>query len=492
MEKHIVIGAGPAGLTAAWELTRLGKTAHLLEADPKYVGGIARTVEYKGNRFDMGGHRFYTKSDHINRLWQEMLPNDFIQVPRLSRIYYNQHFFPYPIEVRTTLRGLGLWRSFAIGMSYLRAKLWRRSPEDSFEDWIVNRFGYKLFATFFKTYTEKVWGIPCARISKDFAAQRIRGLSLFQAVKNALFPPKQNSKIKTLIKTFTYPRLGPGQLWERVCDEVLAGGSRLEMDKTVVKIYHEDGVVRAVETQDGTVYEGSHFYVTMALKDLVNALDPAPPAAVLRAGNDLIYRDFLTVALVVDRADLFPDNWIYIHDPGVHVGRIQNYKNWSRAMVADPSKSCLGMEYFCNQGDSLWQKSDDELIRMAANELEQIGLAKSLEVNDGCVVRLSKTYPVYDGNYKENRQILKDWLNGYFRNLYPAGRGALHNYNSQDHSMMMAILAVRNMSQGNLFDVWAINTDEEYAEEGSGQKDIEQRLVPRPLDTAAKVEACSS
>lgn len=344
----------------------------------------------------------------------------------------------------------------------------------------------------FKTYTEKVWGIPCAQISKDFSAQRIRGPSLFQAVKNALFPPKQNSNIKTLIKTFTYPRLGPGQLWERVCDEVPAAGNRLELDKTVVKLYHEDGVVRAVKTQDGSIYEGSHFYVTMALKDLVNALDPALPAEVLQADNSLIYRDFLTVALVVNRPELFPDNWIYIHDPGVHVGRIQNYKNWSRDMVADPTKTCLGMDYFCNQRDSLWEKSDAELIRMAANERKLVGLAKSMEVSDGCVVRLTKTYPVYDWNYKENRQTLKNWMNGYFRNLYPAGRGALHNYNSQDHSMMMAILAVRNMSQGNLFDVWAINTDEEYAEEGAGQNEVEQRLVPRPLSKAANGASCSS
>jgi protoporphyrinogen oxidase len=479
MERHIVIGAGPAGLTAAWELTKLAKEVHILEADPRYVGGIARTVTYKGNRFDIGGHRFYSKSAEINRLWQEMLPHDFIQVPRLSRIYYNQHFFSYPIEVRATLLGLGLGGSCKIGLTYLWARLRPRQPEVSFEDWIVNRFGYELFSTFFKTYTEKVWGMPCSEISKHFASQRIRGLSLSEAIKNALFPPKDNSSIKTLIKTFTYPRLGPGQLWERVRDEVLAHGNRLELGKTVVTMHHRDGHMIAVETQDGCVYEASHFYVTMPLKDFVNALNPPPPPEVLQAGNALRYRDFLTVALVVEQSHLFPDNWIYVHDPGVHVSRIQNYKNWSPDMVVDPAITCLGMEYFVNEGDQLWAMTETDLIRMAAQEVEQIGLAKASDCRDGCVVRLRKTYPVYDEHYQQHRQTLKHWCNAYFKNVYPAGRGGLHNYNSQDHSMMMAILSVRNMCQGTLFDVWAINTEDEYAEEGQARPEIEVRLAPR-------------
>jgi protoporphyrinogen oxidase len=488
MEKHIVIGAGPAGLTAAWQLSKLGREVHILEADPQYVGGIARTVSYKGNRFDMGGHRFYSKSAEINHLWQEMLPHDFIQVPRLSRIYYKRQFFPYPLNVRATLLGLGLWRSCKIGLSYLGARLRPRQPEASFEDWIVNRFGYELFTTFFKTYTEKVWGIPCTEISKDFAGQRIRGLSLSEALKNALFPPKDNSNIKTLIKTFTYPRLGPGQLWERVRDEVLAQGNQLELGKTVVKMYHSDGVMDAVETQDGCIYEGSHFYMTMALKDFVNALDPAPPPEVLHAGNALRYRDFLTVALVVDRVHLFPDNWIYIHEPSVHVGRIQNYKNWSPDMVADPSKTCLGMEYFVNEGDPLWSMSDADLLHMAAQEVEQIGLAKASECRDGHVVRLRKTYPIYDEYYKDHLRTLKGWCNTYFKNVYPAGRGGLHNYNSQDHSMVMAILSVRNMSEGAIFDVWAINTEEEYAEEGQAKLESELRLAPQPVSPPPHLE----
>jgi protoporphyrinogen oxidase len=490
-EMHVVIGAGPAGLTAAWMLSKLGKDTIILESDPRYVGGIARTVEYKGNRFDMGGHRFYSKSDEINRLWEEMLPSGFIQVPRLSRIFYDQKFIPYPIEARATLRSLGFLRSLKIGMSYLRARLFPRRPEISFEDWIVNRFGYDLYVTFFKTYTEKVWGIPCTSINKDWAAQRIRGLTLFEAIKNALFPPKANSNIKTLIKTFTYPRLGPGQLWESVCDRVLANGGRLELDKTVVRMNHRDGVMRSVETQDGCTYEGSHYYITMTLRDFIDSLDPPPPPEVLRAAHSLVYRDFMTVALVVDRADLFPDNWIYIHDPGVHVGRVQNYKNWSKDMVADPSTTCLGMEYFCNQGDALWEMDDTDLIAMAAQEVERIGLAKASECVDGCVVRLVMTYPVYEGDYKTHRKIIKSWMNSYFKNVYPAGRGGLHNYNSQDHSMMAAILAVRNMSEGTVFDTWAINTDNEYAEEGAPRREIEERLVPSRIPSEPAIAGVS-
>ena len=486
MEKHVVIGAGPAGLTAAWELAKLDKPILMLESDPDYVGGIARTVEYKGNRFDMGGHRFYSKSDEINRIWGEMLPGDFIDVPRMSRIYYNQKFFPYPIELKATLKNLGIGTSILIGLSYLWARAFPRRQEISFEDWIVNRFGERLYSTFFKTYTEKVWGLPCTEISKDWAAQRIRGLSLIKAVRHAIFPPKANGDIKTLIKTFSYPRLGPGQLWESVRDQVLAEGNELEMGKTAVRLNHEDGIMTSIETQDGGEYGGSHFYSTMAIRDFVLSLNPPPPAFVVEAAESLKYRDFLTVALVVNRPDLFPDNWIYIHDPGVNVGRIQNYKNWSQNMVADPSQTCLGMEYFCNKGDRVWEMADLDLVRMAAQEVDQIGLARASDVVDGRVVRVPNAYPVYDGDYKTHRETIKDWLNGYFKNVYPAGRAGLHTYNNQDHSMMAAILSVRNATEQAMLDVWNINTDEEYGEEGQGQRQVEERLVPRriPLEQA--------
>ena len=481
MERHVIIGAGPAGLTAAWELSKLERDVLLLESDPVYVGGIARTVGYKGHRFDMGGHRFYSKSDRINRLWREMLPNDFIQVPRLSRIYYNRKFFPYPIELKATIGNLGLRTSFLIGLSYLWARAFPRKDETSFEDWIVNRFGHRLYSTFFKTYTEKVWGIPCSEISKDWAAQRIRGLSLIQAVKHALFSPKANSQIKTLIKTFSYPRLGPGQLWESVRDQILDVGNELELGKTVIKLNHHDGVMTSVETEDGCEYDGSHFYSTMTIRDFILSLSPEAPRLVCDAAESLKYRDFLTVALVIDRPELFPDNWIYIHDPGVHVGRIQNYKNWSRDMVADLSQTCLGMEYFCNQGDSLWGMNDQGLIRLAARELDEIGVAQGSDVIDGCVVRVPNAYPVYDGDYRKHRETIKDWLNSYFLNVYPAGRAGLHTYNNQDHSMMAAILSVRNATEQAILDVWNVNTDEEYGEEGQAQTQIEERLVPRRI-----------
>ncbi len=481
MEQHVIIGAGPAGLTAAWQLAKFGRTSLVLEADPTYVGGIARTVEYEGNRFDMGGHRFYSKSEEINRMWHEMLPGEFIEVKRLSRIYYDKKFFPYPIELWPTLSLLGFASSAKIAASYLKAQLLPRRPERSFEDWIINRFGQRLYATFFKTYTEKIWGIPCSSIDKDWAAQRIRGLSLLGAVKEALFRPRGEQAIKSLIKTFVYPRLGPGQLWESVRDQVTAKGTRVLHDKRVERIEHAEGLVTSVQTVDGEVYRGTHFYSTMTLKDLVNALDPPPPPEVLRAGNALDYRDFLTVALIIDKPEVFADNWIYIHDPGVHVGRIQNYKNWSVDMVADPTKTCLGMEYFCSRGHELWEMSDDALLKLAAEDVEAIGLAEASDCIDGCIVRTLNAYPVYDRAYKGHRETLKRWLNGYFKNLYPAGRGALHNYNSQDHSMMMAILSIRNMREEGAYDVWSINTESEYAEEGGTSRESEDRLVPRPL-----------
>jgi protoporphyrinogen oxidase len=478
--RHLIIGAGPAGLTAAFAIANAGEAATVLEADPEYVGGISRTVRYKGNRFDIGGHRFYTKSPEIEALWHEMLPGEFLQVPRLSRIYYDRVFFPYPISILPTLKGLGIGRSLKIAASWLDAKLRPRKPEASFEDWIVNRFGRELYLTFFKTYTEKVWGMPCTRMSKDFAAQRIRDLSFFRAVKDALFPKKNGTEVKTLIRKFKYPRFGPGQLWEAVRDRVVAAGCEVRLGEAVTRIRHEDGVVRCVETSTGAVYEAEHFYSTMTLGDLVAALDPPPPPLPLAAGRSLKYRDFLTVALVVRRPSLFPDNWIYVHDPQVLVGRVQNYRNWSAAMVADPGTTCLGMEYFCNEGEDLWNSPDEELIRLGAREVEAIGLARAAECADGAVVRMRRAYPVYDEGYLAHRETLKGYLRT-FRNLHPAGRGGLHSYNSQDHSMMAALYSVQNVREGTDLDPWAINTSEEYAEEGEAKKTFADRAVPRPV-----------
>jgi protoporphyrinogen oxidase len=477
--RHVVIGAGPAGLTAAWELARRGESVTVLEADRTDVGGLSRTVSYKGNRFDIGGHRFYSKSDEVNRLWEEMLPDDFIDVPRLSRIFYQGRFYAYPIELGPTLRTLGLRPSVRVATSYLRAVARPRRPERSFEDWMVNRFGRRLYETFFKTYTEKVWGMPCTEIDKDWAAQRIRGLSLWRTVtEERNRRTGRAASAKTLITNFTYPRLGPGQLWERVRDDIVANGGRIEAGAAVVRVAHHDGRATSVELADGRRVGCDHLYSTMPLRDLASAFDPPAPDEVRRAGARLRFRDFLTVALVVDRPDVFPDNWIYVHDPAVQVGRIQNYRNWSEAMVADGATTCLGLEYFCNAGDPLWDRDDAELVRLAALELETIGLASADDCVDGVVVRMRDAYPVYDPGYREHRDTVRHWLERAVPNLHPMGRGGLHNYNSQDHAMTTALMSVRNVLDGRRDDVWAVNSEVEYAEDGGGGT---ARAVPRPL-----------
>ena len=476
-ERHVIAGAGPAGLTVAWQLARRGEPSVVLEADPEYVGGLAKTVRYKGNRFDVGGHRFYSKSSEINNLWKEMLPTEFTQVPRLSRIYYDRTFFPYPIAVGPTLAGLGLVRSARMALSYLKARLFPRRPEVSFEDWVVNRFGFELYSTFLKTYTEKVWGMPCTEMSKDFAAQRIRNLSFLSAIQSALFPPRRGTEPKTLITTFAYPRYGPGQLWESVQAQVEAEGARVLLGKRIVRVRHQNGVISSFETAAGESFDGDHFYSTMPLRDLIFALEPAAPPEILAAARALRYRDFLIVALMVTKPDLFPDHWIYVHDPAVQVGRIQNYKNWSAAMIGEPGMTCLGLEYFCNEDEPLWNLSDAELVTLAAREVGTIGLARTSECVDGAVVRMRRAYPVYDGEYQGHRARLKAYLAG-FRNLQCAGRGALHSYNNQDHSMMAAIYCVRNVLEGAGLDPWTINTEEEYAEEGTMKKTFDERLVP--------------
>jgi protoporphyrinogen oxidase len=481
----VIIGAGPAGLSAAYELSRHHVQSTVLEAD-SVVGGLAQTAEYKGYLFDIGGHRFFTKVSLVDRMWHEILGPDFLSRPRLSRIYYNSRFFQYPLEPMNALRGLGIFEAIRCGLSYAWAKVKPQEPESNFEAWVSNRFGRRLYGIFFKAYTEKVWGIPCREIDAEWAAQRIRGLSLTSVVWNALRRKRRQDKksvIKTLIHEFNYPRRGPGMMWTRTRDLIEERGSRVVMNSPVEKIYWEPGRVTAVKA-GGRVYRGHHFISSMPIRQLIRCLEPAPPAYLAEAAVDFHYRDFLTVCLICKGTDLFPDNWIYIHDPNVRVGRIQNYSNWSPEMVPDASTSCLGMEYFCFEGDDLWNTPDNRLLEMARQEVAQLGLVRPEAVIDGTVLRVPKAYPVYDATYQRGLAAIKRFISS-ISNLQLVGRNGMHRYNNQDHSILTAVLAARNVL-GAKYDLWQVNADQEYSEEGQMVTEHElkameaaQPLVPR-------------
>ncbi len=468
VRRAVVIGGGPAGLTAAVELVRAHVPVTVLEKD-RLVGGIARTDNYKGYRFDIGGHRFFTKIGEVEKFWYDLLQSEFITRPRISRIFYQGKFFDYPLKAMNALSNLGLWTSFEVVLSYVQSQLFPYPREDTFEEWVSNRFGQRLYRIFFKTYTEKVWGIPCSEIRAEWAAQRIQGLSLPVAVWNAVFGARRGKDVvKTLIEEFQYPRLGPGQMWETAAAYVSGHGGEVQLERDVVRVRHSGGrvtevVARAAGTGVETAVPGDAFISTMPISELINKLDPPAPAEVVAAANGLTYRDFISVVLIVKQADLFPDNWIYIHEAGVQVGRVQNFKNWSPDMVPDPSTSALGLEYFCTEGDALWQMDDAALIALGRKEMDAIGLVKSADVIDGTVVRQLKAYPVYNGTYAGYLGTLKDYLAG-FSNLQTVGRNGLHKYNNQDHSMLTAMLAVRNLL-GEQHDVWNVNTERSYHEE---------------------------
>jgi protoporphyrinogen oxidase len=465
-----VIGAGPAGLTAAYLLSKQGFRTTVLEAD-NIVGGISQTAQYKGYRFDIGGHRFFTKVQPVQDLWEELLASEFISVPRLSRIHYNGKYFNYPLKAANALRGLGPITAVRILWSYLQAALYPSPVEENFEQWVSNRFGRQLYEIFFKTYTEKVWGIPCTEIRAEWAAQRIQGLSLARAIASAASMNKRSTKIKSLIDEFRYPRLGPGQMWEAARDRVRERGNQVLMQHRVTAIEHAAGRVTAVRatTLEGEVrIAADHIISTMPVRSLVQAFDPPVPDAIRAAAERLRYRDFLVVALILDHEDLFPDNWIYIHTPGVKVGRIQNFNNWSKAMVPEPGRTCLGLEYFCFAGDDLWNSSDEQLIALATRELAELGLGGGARIVDGTVVRMPKAYPIYDAVYRECLDQVREFIDP-IQNLHTVGRNGMHKYNNQDHSMLTAMMAVWNM-QGAAHDIWSVNTDFEYHEE--------QRLEP--------------
>jgi protoporphyrinogen oxidase len=452
-------------LTAAYELSRNSVPSLVLEQDD-IVGGIARTVSHRGYRFDLGGHRFFSKVPLINQIWEEILGEEFLTRPRLSRIYYDGHFFNYPIQPVNALVGLGPAAALGVLGSFLLAKFNPDPVEENFEQWVTNRFGKRLFEIFFKSYTEKVWGISTKELSADWAAQRIRDLSLGRAIRHALFGERRGQITKTLIDRFRYPRLGPGQMWERCRDLVTERGSRIAMKAPVDKVKWAGQRVTAVVAALGGGKEEipcGELVSSATVREFFAMLDPAPPQEVLAAAQALRHRDFLVVGLAIDRPHLFPDNWIYIHTPGVRVGRIQNFKNWSPDMVPDPRRTGLGMEYFVWKGDEMWNASDDSLIALAAREGETLKLFGAREVVDGLVIRVPNAYPIYDGGYRDNLRIVRSWLD-QIENLQLVGRQGQHRYNNQDHSMMTSWYAARNIL-GEQHDIWNVNVDADYHEE---------------------------
>lgn len=463
--KVVIVGGGPAGLTAGHELARKHQIRPIVLEKLDKVGGIARTENYKGFHFDMGGHRFFTKAPEVNQFWHEVLQHEFLLRPRLSRIYYDNKYFDYPLKPLNALRGLGMWRSIQVGSSYLRWQLFPYRQEDTFEEWVTNRFGKQLFETFFKSYTEKVWGISTRELKAEWAAQRIKNLDLKTAIINMFVSTGTN--VTSLIEQFHYPRQGPGMLWTAVKDQIEEMGGEVWLNTDVVGFNrHGQRITGVVISRDGQEMEltGTDFISSVPIPMFINTLNPPPPPHIVAAANKLKFRDFLTVCLILNQPDLFPDNWIYIHAPEVQVGRIQNFKNWSPDMVPDPSKTSLGLEYFCNMGDALWNSSDADLIELGSREIEQIGLAKYADVVDGAVFRVEYTYPVYDSDYQEVLGTVRDYLDS-FENFQTIGRNGLHRYNNQDHAMLTGMLAVRNMVLNETNNLWVVNAEQEYHEE---------------------------
>ncbi|GGB55053.1 NAD(P)/FAD-dependent oxidoreductase [Blastomonas aquatica] len=471
-----IIGAGPAGLTAGYCLTKAGKRVVIIEKDAVYVGGISRTVEHEGYRFDIGGHRFFSKSQAVVDLWDEILPDDFIQRPRMSRIYYEGKFYSYPLRAFEALGNLGILRSTSCMASYLWRKAFPIGEVRSFEDWTTNQFGNKLYSIFFKTYTEKVWGMPCNEMSADWAAQRIKGLSLWGAVidgvKRSLGlnrKPNDGQSVKTLLETFRYPRLGPGMMWEAARDKIVASGKgAVLMGHSLDRLASDGqgGWSMTANGADGKVrIRAAHVISSAPMPELAKRLHPLP-ASTLEASR-LRFRDFITVALMIDSQDLFPDNWIYIHDSKVKVGRVQNFRSWSPEMVPDPKVACVGLEYFCFEGDGLWSAPDAELVELATREMEILGLVDPARVIGGTVVRQEKAYPVYDEDYAANVAAMRHELEDRHPTLHLVGRNGMHRYNNQDHAMMTAMLTSENILAGKrVYDTWCVNEDAEYHEAG--------------------------
>ena len=477
----VCIGAGPAGLTAAYLLSKQGFDVTVLERDPTYVGGISRTEMYKGLGCDIGGHRFFSKSREVEELWSELLGADFLDRPRKSRIFYRGALFDYPLRAADALKKLGPVEAARCVLSYLRSRLHPVRQPRNFEEWVTNRFGRRLFEIFFRTYTEKVWGMKCTEISADWAAQRIKGLSLLTAIWNALLPQKGTrggtNVVKTLIDRFRYPRRGPGMLWQAAADGVVRRGGKVLLGRRVTAVEwdatrrHWSVVARGTNGAQER-FDCEHVVSSMPMRDLVPALIPEPPVEVRAAASGLRYRDFLVVAVVVKDHGRFDDNWIYIHDPSVKVGRIQNFRSWSPEMVPQDGVNCYGLEYFCFEDDAVWASADAELVALASRELISLGLADADDILDGIVVRQSKAYPVYDGGYQKCVAAIREEFDAHYPNLHLVGRNGMHKYNNQDHAMMTAMLVVKNILAGQrIYDQWRVNEDAEYHEEQHADAD---------------------
>ena len=483
----VIVGAGPAGLTAAYELVKRDVTPVVLEAD-SVVGGISRTARADGWRFDIGGHRFFTKVDAVEAMWHELLDDDeFLLRPRLSRMYHEGKFYDYPIKPFKALRTLGVVEAVRCGFSYLWARVRPPADRSTLEGYIVAQYGRRLYTHFFESYNETVWGVPASEISADWGAQRIKDMSLFQAVwepiRARLVGRRDRSRqVTSLIEEFQYPKYGPGMMWERCRDRVEAAGTKIHMDTEVVAVRHRDGRAVSVVARSGgadTEYPADHVISSMPLARLLEVMEPPVPTPVAKAAHDLGFRDFVTVALVVPEAVAFPDNWIYIHSPEVRpLGRIQNFGAWSPYLVKD-GRTCLGLEYFVFEGDGVWSSPDDELVARATRDLDWLGLVPASAVESGYVVRMPKAYPVYDEDYRANVDVLRAWLSDHAPNVHPVGRNGMHKYNNQDHSMYTAMLTVDNIF-GADHDIWAVNVEEEYHEEGTGRA---APVVPRRAGT---------
>jgi protoporphyrinogen oxidase len=488
---NLIIGAGPAGLTTAYQLAKGGAEVLVLEQDGEYVGGISRTAHYHGYLFDIGGHRFFSKSREVVDLWNEILPDDFIERPRLSRIFYGGKFYAYPLRAFEAFINLGPIESALCMAAFGWAKLTPIKDPATFHQWVRNQFGERLFGIFFKTYTEKVWGMSCDEISADWAAQRIKGLDLLAAVldgvKRSLHLHRAASEggPKTLIESFRYPRRGPGMMWEACTARILALGGRVELGIKVTGLAFDADAgrwtVSATRGEEPVTFLARNVVSSAPIRELIDAITPRPASH--NAAMALGYRDFLTVVLIGQTARQLPDNWVYIHDPAVRVGRVQNFRSWSPEMIPDAASTCLGLEYFCFEGDGLWTSSDADLLELAKAEIETIGLMRAADVVDGTVVRQAKAYPVYDGAYRDHVESVRADIAAHYPGLHLVGRNGMHKYNNQDHAMMTGMLTAANILAGaSLYDVWEVNEDAEYHEGGvSGAREAlgSERLVPR-------------